>query len=152
MNRTVIANFDQLNTKAIHAIYQLRTAVFVVEQNCPYQEVDDLDLRAIHVQLIDDLENLIGYARIIPPDATFTEPRIGRVVTPKQLRKNGYGKTVVLEAIHYCQQHYDKCPIVISAQLYLKLFYESFDFRAEGSVYLEDNIPHIKMRKLPLQL
>ncbi len=116
----------------------------MVEQNCAYQDVDKNDLLARHL-LLWEKNQLIAYARILPPNNNQKIPRIGRVVVHPNWRRKGFGEEIMKLAINDCQLIYPGLPIKISAQSYLKSFYEKFGFSAEGEEYLEDNIPHIAM-------
>ncbi len=148
MQTRSIKTFDQLSTTELHAIYFLRAQVFVVEQNCAYQDVDSVDLTAHHLQIYENT-NLVGYARIIAPDSHHHYSKIGRVVSAPNKRNQAIGKQIMHSAIAFCFTTYAQTPIVISAQQYLLKFYEAFGFVAEGDGYLEDNIPHQQMRLLP---
>ncbi|AHG78293.1 GNAT family N-acetyltransferase [Mannheimia varigena] len=130
--------FDELTTLELFEIYKLRTAVFVVEQNCPYQEVDDKDLQAVHFFA----KNLTAYCRLIPADNGV---HIGRVLVAKEYRGAGLARELVQKAMDYCLEHLPTQPIHAQAQSYLQEFYESFGFKAVSDVYLEDGIPHLDM-------
>ena len=136
--------FNELNTTELYKILQLRSEVFVVEQNCAYQDIDDADFKAIH-QLIYKETKLAAYARILPPRSYFEELSIGRIVTAFRLRRTGLGHQLMQEAIDYCQKHFPDQSIKLSAQQYLIKFYESHQFHTQGEGYLEDGIPHIAM-------
>jgi predicted GNAT family N-acyltransferase len=137
--------FLQLSVTELYEAYALRSAVFVVEQNCPYQDPDDKDLKAFHVLMRrDDL--LAGYARILPPGISYQEPSIGRVVVHRAQRGRGAGQELMKYCLQQAQELFKRQDIVISAQLYLLRFYSNLGFSAEGAPYPEDNIPHIKMR------
>ncbi|CZQ96934.1 GNAT family N-acetyltransferase [Trichococcus ilyis] len=137
----IIKSFEELTAKELHLIYKERTAVFVVEQNCPYQEVDDTDLVSIHFfKQLDD--RLLAYARLIPePDSV----RIGRVLVPQSERTHGYGQELMQIVLEYAKLHFPELPIHAQAQAYLQQFYASFGFRPVSEIYLEDDIPHIDM-------
>lgn len=141
--RTV--EFAGLSNAELHAIYSLRSQVFVVEQNCAYQDPDDKDPLSLHI-LGTDGNDLVAYARIIPPGISYREPSIGRVVVRKTLRQQGLGRKLMTEAIREAKSRFGDHFIVISAQCYLQNFYSSLGFCVEGNVYDEDGIPHIKMR------
>jgi ElaA protein len=140
--------FDSLTPKELYNILQLRNEVFIVEQNCPYQDLDNKDLYAYH--LMGEKENkLIAYSRLLAPGISYSESSIGRVVSSPAERKTGMGKKLMTESIHQIKNLFQTDTIRIGAQMYLKKFYESFDFVQEGEPYLEDNIPHIIMLRKP---
>jgi len=134
--------FDELQTTDLYQILQLRSEVFVVEQECPYQDMDDFDQHSTHFW-INAGDQIVAYARVIPPDAGRCQ--IGRVVSAIAARGRGYGKEVFEQALEYCHEQFRKIPIELSAQLYALDFYAGFGFNVEGKVYLEDGIPHVKM-------
>ena len=138
-------SFAQLSTIELHTIYALRAKVFVVEQHCPYQDVDGIDITCFHLQLLET-EVLIAYARIIPPDEEHNYCKIGRVLSAPEYRGKNYGRAIMQEAIACCKKYYMHSDIVISAQAYLVAFYQSFGFLIEGKPYDEDGIPHVQMR------
>ncbi|MGP4117125.1 GNAT family N-acetyltransferase [Levilactobacillus zymae] len=141
--------FDQLTTDELWAIYQLRTAVFVVEQNCAYQEVDVNDRVAVHLMGINDQNELKTYARLIP--VAHQHVQIGRVVVAPSARKEGLGRQLVTQAIRTIRQQWpDVRQIDIEAQAYLQDFYAAFGFQAVSEVYLDTGIPHLDMI-LPIQ-
>lgn len=137
-------SFDELTTKELYAILQLRNEVFVVEQDCPYQDADNKDLKSFHLAGWDK-DRLVTYCRILPPGLSFTEASIGRVVSSPAYRNTGSGKILMKTAIEKTLLQYNCTTIRIGAQLYLKKFYESLGFIQAGDTYLEDNIPHIEM-------
>lgn len=137
--------FAQLSTTELYQVLKLRTEVFVVEQNCVYMDMDDKDYQCLHVLGYHD-DKLAAYTRLVPPGISYPEASIGRVVTSPLFRKHGYGKELMKYSISETLQFYDTSVIVISAQEYLLHFYTGLGFAAEGTNYLEDNIPHIKMR------
>jgi len=139
--------FNELSPLILYKIMKARSEVFVVEQNCVYLDADDKDLKAHHLVLWKNNE-LAAYTRLLPPGVSYEETSIGRVLTTSQFRNHGLGKTLMQESIKQCRTLYGNGAIVIGAQLYLKDFYESFGFIQEGEIYLEDNIPHIHMRKI----
>jgi ElaA protein len=139
-----IKSFDELTPLELYQILKLREEVFIVEQNCVYKDIDDYDLRAYH--LMGKINNEIqAYARIFSPRIKYPECSIGRVVVRKEQRLNFYGKSLMQVAIKFLNEKFSGVSIVISAQLYLKKFYEEFGFKAIYDVYDEDGIPHIKM-------
>ena len=141
----LIEEFNALTAKQLFEIYKLRSEVFIVEQNCAYQDIDDMDASAKHVMLFDK-DVLAAYARILPPGISYKEPAIGRVVVKKTFRGKDLGKLLMQQCIDQLQDTYTNSEIVISAQSYLLKFYSDLGFKAEGKEYLEDDIPHTKMR------
>ncbi|PMD73931.1 GNAT family N-acetyltransferase [Companilactobacillus nuruki] len=132
---------NELSPKELITILKARVDVFVVEQNCPYQEVDDSDYDDLHVCLIENNE-LKAYTRIIDKSDHIT---FGRVLVVEKYRKDGLGKKIVASTINEIKQRFPDQPIQIQAQAYLQKFYASFGFKAISDVYLEDNIPHLDM-------
>ncbi|MFZ9331598.1 MAG: GNAT family N-acetyltransferase [Chitinophagaceae bacterium] len=139
-----LKDFAELNPFELYQILRLRSEVFVVEQNCIFLDLDDLDAKSQHLQGRSDGE-LIAYVRILPPGLAYSEPSIGRVVTSPQSRRMGAGKALMKKAIEETEAIYPNKSIKIGAQLYLKKFYEGFGFEQCSEVYLEDGIEHIKM-------
>jgi ElaA protein len=129
-----------------HRALALRAQVFVVEQNCAYQDPDGKDLVSYHL-LMENGEELVAYARLVPPGVSYPEAAIGRVVTSLTVRGNGWGKALMDVAIAQTQKKFEVQEICISAQSYLLKFYSDLGFEAEGEEYLEDDIPHWKMRR-----
>jgi ElaA protein len=144
MIKWLFKKFDTLSPDELYAILQLRNAVFVVEQNCVFQDADNKDQASYHLMGWSN-EVLVAYARIIPGGVVYELPSIGRVVTSSAARKNGTGKILMKEAIEVSQKLFGKVPIKLGAQLYLKKFYESFGFIQSSDIYLEDGIQHIEM-------
>ena len=137
--------FSDLTAEELYKILQLRNEVFVVEQNCVYQDCDDKDQKAFHLSAWQD-KKVVAYTRLLPPGISYDDaPSIGRVVTSPSARKQNLGKLLMTKSIEQIQILFGDVPIIISAQLYLKKFYESFSFGQVGEEYLEDEIPHIKM-------
>ena len=136
--------FEQLTPYELYAILQLRNEVFVVEQDCVYQDADNKDFSCHHLCAWQD-GKLAAYARLVPPGLSYDEMSIGRVITSPHTRGTGLGKTLITEAIRGCHNLFGPAPIRISAQLYLQRFYSGFGFAATSDVYMEDNIPHIEM-------
>lgn len=150
MDKIEVKQFSELTTRELFQIYKLRVAVFVVEQKCYYQEVDDDDLTAYHLMFTNSKGNLTAYARIIPEE-NATVARIGRVVVDPDSRGGSRGRKLVQEALDQIPQlmpHTTK--IVLAGQEYLNGFYKSFGFKNVSDVYLEDGIPHIDM-EMPIK-
>ena len=141
-----IKKFNELSTHELYAVLQLRAEVFVVEQDCVYQDLDNKDLDAYHVLGVLDTK-IVAYARIFKPGDYFLESSIGRIVVKKEFRKFQFGYQLVLNSIQFIENNLQQNKILISAQSYLSKFYNSLGFTQVGEEYLEDGIPHIKMLK-----
>ena len=141
----VSKNFQALTTEELYKILALRAEVFVVEQNCPYQDVDGKDLHSIHV--LGYINNqLVAYARVLGQGVSYQEyASIGRIVTSPSIRGKKFGHDLVDFSIKVCQKNFPGQPIKISAQAHLEKFYNKHGFKATGEAYLEDDIPHIGM-------
>ncbi len=137
--------FNQLSVDELYSILQLRNEVFSVEQNCVYQDADDKDQPAYHFCGWDE-NKLVAYCRILPKGISYVHPSIGRVVTSPEYRENGYGREMMQLAVKKTTEQFNDSIIIISAQLYLKKFYESIGFAQISDEYSEDGIPHIKMQ------
>lgn len=142
----LLKHFDELTPYQLYAILQLRNEVFVVEQNCVFQDADDKDQDSYH--LMGYLDNkLVAYTRLVPAGVSYGEASIGRVVTSPSVRRSGAGKLLMQQSIDSLYTLFGKVPIRIGAQLYLQHFYESFGFERVSDIYLEDGIEHIYMIK-----
>jgi len=139
-------SFNKLTTEELYDLLQLRSEVFVVEQDCVYQDVDGKDQKALHI-LGYNAEKLVAYTRVFKPGYYFKEASIGRVVVRAHERKFKYGYTIMNASIEAIKNHYNETTIRISAQTYLKQFYNNLDFYEVGEEYLEDGIQHINMIK-----
>lgn len=138
-----VKKFTELSVPEFYRIVTERIAVFVVEQNCPYQEVDEVDPQALHTYFADEAGNILAYTRIFEEgDAVH----FGRVLVAGSQRKNGLGRKIVENTLKVIEENYPNQPIIIGAQEYLQEFYQSFGFKAVSDVYLEDDIPHIDMK------
>ncbi|MFY0483083.1 GNAT family N-acetyltransferase [Flavobacterium sp. PLA-1-15] len=136
--------FKELSVEELYQILQLRSEVFVVEQNCVYQDIDGKDQKAIHI--IGEYDNkVVAYTRIFKPGDYFENASIGRVVIDANYRDRKWGHDLIRESVTAIARHFGESPITISAQLYLQKFYESHGFVVVGETYLEDGIPHIEM-------
>ena len=136
--------FDDLSIEELHALFALRSEVFVVEQNCVYQDLDGKDQLAYHVLGYKD-SILTAYARVFKPGDYFKASSIGRVVVAKNQRQFKYGYDIMEASIKAIKTHFNVTEIKISAQCYLKNFYNNLEFFEIGEEYLEDGIPHIAM-------
>lgn len=140
------SRLESFKALELYEIIKDRESVFVVEQNCPYQETDDLDPYAWHLSGVVEGE-LAAYARVVDPGIKNTQPSIGRVMTVKKFRAKGIGRALMQEAIKFTELKFPGKEIKISAQVYLQQFYESLGFQASGESFDEDGIPHIDMIK-----
>ena len=138
--------FDELKPHELYAIIRLRNEVFVVEQNCVFQDADNKDQKCMHLMGWVD-GHLAAYARLVPKGVSYPYISIGRVITSPEQRRSGAGKALMNTALQYCDALFGKQPMKIGAQLYLKHFYESFGFVQQGNIYDEDGIDHIEMMR-----
>ncbi|MGC4036793.1 MAG: GNAT family N-acetyltransferase [Chitinophagaceae bacterium] len=139
-----IKKFEELTVDELYAILQLRIEVFVVEQNCVFQDIDDKDQYSYHFMGWHD-KHLCAYTRIVPPGTAFKLPSIGRVVTSPKARGNGLGRLLMEKSIAETFRLYGHTDIKIGAQFHLKKFYSSLGFNQSSEIYLEDGIEHIEM-------
>jgi ElaA protein len=143
-----VCHFSELTPHDVYDVLQLREAVFVLEQQCLYQDLDNQDFHAHHLLgRVDGI--LLAYARLFAPGQRCEEASIGRVATAQACRRTGSGRELMREAIDAVSQRWGAVPIRIGAQTYLQAFYESFGFRRVGDDYVEDGIPHLPMRRPP---
>jgi ElaA protein len=140
----IVKYFSELNTTELYKILQLRAEVFVVEQDCIYQDIDFKDQKSLHIIGYKDNE-IVAYTRIFKPGDYFDNASIGRVLVVALERKYGFGHDLMKASITAINAHFKVTKITISAQKYLKKFYESHQFTQVGEEYLEDGIPHIRM-------
>ena len=133
--------FEELSALELQRIYKVRVAVFVVEQNCPYPEVDDLDLISTHI-FKEENNEISAYMRVYPKEEII---HIGRVLVTQKDRTLGLGRELVARGLEYIETIYPGMPIYAQAQAHLEGFYSSFGFETVSETYLEDNIPHIDM-------
>ncbi len=142
----LIKPFAELTASELYAILQLRNEVFIIEQNCVYQDLDNKDPHCHHLMGWQG-DKLVAYTRLLPTGLAFDHPSIGRVVSSPAYRGTGAGKELMTRSIDACYALFGKEPIRIGAQLYLKKFYEGFGFQQTSGLYLEDGIEHIEMTK-----
>ncbi|EFH93651.1 GNAT family N-acetyltransferase [Finegoldia magna] len=138
---TIIKPFDKLTTQELFHIYKLRVDVFVVEQQCPYHEIDDIDLISYHIYLQNDNSIILAYCRLYKQENTF---HIGRVIATE--RRKGYGTQIMKEAIKFATEKLHADSIIIEAQTYAQKFYEKLGFVQTSEPFEEDGIPHIRMK------
>lgn len=135
---------NELTPRELVTIFKERTRVFVVEQTCYYQEVDDEDYQCFHVRILDDRTNeLMAYARIMPKKDSVT---FGRVLVVEKFRRQGLGSQLLKAVLDYISTHFPGLDVEIEAQAYLTKFYGSFGFKQTSEIYLLDNIPHCQMK------
>jgi len=141
-----VKKFDELHIKELYKLLQLRSEIFVVEQDCVYQDIDGNDEKALHVIGFKN-DEVVAYTRIFKPGDYFENASIGRVAVRSDYRKYGYGKVIMQASIKAVEEKFTRNDIKISAQVYLTKFYNDLGFKAIGEGYLEDGIPHIAMIK-----
>ena len=143
-SRFIWHDFDSISKEELYDVLSLRQKVFIIEQDCFYEDLDYSDHDANHLLLYKD-NKLIGYSRVFPPGIKYDAASIGRIVIDLEYRGKGYGKSITQESIQFLNSNFPESDITISAQYRLIDFYEDQGFKREGSVYLEDDIEHIKM-------
>ena len=146
MINITVKTFEALTKIELYKLLQLRSEVFGVEQDCVYQDIDGKDQKSLHVLGVKN-DKIVAYTRIFKPGDYFKESSIGRVVVAKNQRQHKYGYDIMHASAEAIQLHFGETVIKISAQLYLKKFYNDLGFSEIGGPYLEDNIPHIAMIK-----
>lgn len=139
-----LKRFEELKSEEIYKILEIRTEVFIVEQQCAYQDSDGKDKNSYHLYLEEDGE-IVCYLRILEKGVSFNEVSIGRVLVNRNYRGKGLAREMMLKAINFIEHNLNETEIKISAQAYLIDFYRSLDFKETSEVYLEDNIPHLDM-------
>lgn len=136
----------ELSTTQLYAVFAARESVFVVEQNCPYQELDGLDFQALHlIAWTNARTEVAAYLRVLGPGVKYAETSIGRVLTTKAFRGSGFGRILIATSLAHIESTYPGHAVRISAQAYLEQFYRAFDFEVVSAPYLEDGIPHVEM-------
>lgn len=140
-----VSTFDDLSKIELYNLLVLRQEVFIVEQNCPYQDADSKDFNSHHLMGFDENKQIIAYLRIVAPDISYQEVSFGRIVTDIDERGTGLGIELMKTGLQFTESIYGKVDVRISAQTYLVSFYEKFNFISTGNEYLEDNIPHTEM-------
>ncbi|HLX22408.1 MAG TPA: GNAT family N-acetyltransferase [Usitatibacter sp.] len=140
------AKFDDLSPRDIHDLYQARVAVFVLEQKCPFQDVDGADPQCWHLvgRASRDGE-VLAYCRLVPPGVKYPEPSIGRVLTTEKARRTGAGRELMDQALFHCEKLWPGKALKIGAQQYLERFYGGYGFKRSSEPYDEDGIMHIEM-------
>jgi ElaA protein len=138
-----------MSNDTLYEAMRLRSAIFVVEQNCVFHDMDGADPQCEHLCGTDETGRLLAYVRLVPPGLKYPEPSIGRVISSELVRGTGLGRALMREAIAGCEWRYPGLAIVIGAQQRLERFYSDFGFVQVGEPYMEDGIPHIEMRREP---
>ena len=141
-------HFDELTVEELYNLLALRTVVFVVEQNCAYQELDGIDKKSYHLFALHK-EKHVAYLRIVPPGLSYAESSIGRVVVEKSARKKGVGDELMRKGMATLKRIYGEVSIRIGAQTYLQDAYQNWGFEKVGEPYIEDGIPHLEMLYTP---
>lgn len=139
-----IKKFNELSTEEIYEILKVRNQVFIVEQNCPYEDCDDKDKNAYHLFLSDE-GKIVAYIRILHKGVSYDEISIGRVLVNREYRGKNFGRELMVKGIEFTKNELKEDSIRISGQEYLREFYKSLGFKEVSDVYLEDDIPHIEM-------
>ena len=140
-----IKHFSELTTLEYHNLIQLRVEVFVIEQNCPYQDIDGKDLDAYHIWCVNEKGEFLCTSRILKPGVSYPEVAIGRVCTSIKARGKKIGVEMMNRCIDFVEVEMKQKCIRISAQTYLLKFYSDLGFKSTGKEYLEDDIPHVEM-------
>lgn len=141
----VVKKFEELDVSTFYAIVKERIAVFVVEQNCPYQEIDEVDAQSFHTYIENEQHEILAYTRV------YVENQIvhfGRVLVTQKHRGKGFGKEIVAHTLNFINTMFPTQTIQIGAQAHLQHFYQSFGFKQISDIYLEDDIPHVDMEKV----
>ncbi len=142
------AHFDDVAPRDMHDFYQARIAVFVLEQNCPFQDVDGADPHCWHLIGRESAQGeLVAYSRLVAPGVKYPEPSIGRILTTAKARGTGLGRELVAESISRAEKLWPGLSIKIGAQQRLQRFYESYGFAQTSEPYVEDGIMHIEMTR-----
>lgn len=141
---------EDLSTPQLYALLAARSAVFVVEQNCAYQDLDGADIEAEHL-IAWSGDDVAACLRVLAPGVKFAEPSIGRVLTTREFRATGVGRELMARAVARCDERFPTQPTRIGAQAYLERFYGAFGFVKASDIYIEDDIPHIEMLRHPFR-
>lgn len=139
--------FNKIDSDTLYQILRLRSEVFIIEQDCLYQDLDNKDQESYHITLYVN-RKLAAYSRLLPAGVSYPNPSIGRVITAPEFRGKGLGKELMAFSIQTCYENFGASNIQISAQVQIIPFYEEFCFETCGTTYYEDGIEHIEMIKL----
>jgi len=144
-----LKSWNELTPEEVYELLALRMLVFVVEQNCAYQDADGKDYKSHHLFATNSEGKCMACARLVHPGVSYTEWSIGRVVSHPDLRMTGVGKELMRRSMQALYETFDAGEVRISAQCYLRKFYASFGFKEVSEEYLEDDIPHVEMLFTP---
>lgn len=140
-----VKSFQELSLEEFHDIIALRIQIFIIEQNCPYQEVDGKDKLAHHLFFKNEMNEIIAVTRILPKGIFYDEVAIGRVVVHEDYRGSGLGNQLMSDSMNFVRDKYGEVPVRLSAQKHLENYYGNHGFKSTGKEYLEDGIPHVEM-------
>ncbi len=140
-----VKSFQELSLEEFHDIIALRIQIFIIEQNCPYQEVDGKDKLAHHLFFKNEMDEIIAVTRILPQGISYEEVAIGRVVVHEEYRGTGLGNQLMADSMDFVKDKYGEVPVRLSAQKHLENYYGNHGFKSTGKEYLEDGIPHVEM-------
>jgi ElaA protein len=140
-----VKSFQELSLEEFHDIIALRIQIFIIEQNCPYQEVDGKDKLAHHLFFKNEMDEIIAVTRILPQGISYAEVAIGRVVVHEDYRGTGLGNQLMADSMNFVRDKYGEVPVRLSAQKHLENYYGNHGFKSTGKEYLEDGIPHVEM-------
>ena len=140
-----VKSFQELSLEEFHDIIALRIQIFIIEQNCPYQEVDGKDKLAHHLFFKNEKDEIIAVTRILPQGISYPEVAIGRVVVHEAYRGTGLGNQLMADSMNFVRDKYGEVPVRLSAQKHLENYYGNHGFKSTGKEYLEDGIPHVEM-------
>lgn len=144
-DRWCFRRFHELTLAELYALLKLRQDVFIVEQQCYYEDLDDIDQKALHILALDEDRALVGYARILAPGVIYTEASIGRIIVAETARGSGLGGELVRRAIEYCLDTYAGSGVRIAAQAHLQSFYQRHGFETVSEPRDVDGILHVEM-------
>lgn len=140
----ICKKFNELTLEELYEILKLRSEVFVVEQNCIYNDIDGKDLTSSHI-MIKENGKIKAYLRALQPGVSYEDASLGRVLVSPDARGKGYAKAIVIKGVEYILNNFNTTKITIGAQEYLKNFYSEIGFKPISEVYDEDGIPHLDM-------
>lgn len=143
--RKFVQAYTELNLDDFHDIIALRIKIFVIEQDCPYQDLDGNDKLAFHLYFKDEKNQIVAATRILPQNIAYDEVSIGRVVVDKSSRGTGLGHELMEQSMVFVQSQFGAADVRLSAQKHLENYYEKHGFKSTGKEYLEDGIPHVEM-------